>query len=306
MAKTRERSGLDLKTIVLIILAGLFILSFIGYMYYSRAYGKAKKALDEEQTSTKSLKNRADEFEDSVATLEKIKLNLEQEVRDLEEVRDKFQAQKDSVERLLAYSRRNEGNSKAKIARLEAAFADLQSKYDSVSRKYQELMDGSGSSIAQLQAQIENLTQERNNLMKENNELKADIIKVTGNADNRTALFTTSFKAIPGRIQRGKFRDQARARKTDVIQTNFNLSRPPKPTENLDIKLFDAANKEIPLKPSYRNELTNASDPTKQSIKLEAESYKFVRGPYSVRVYMTDVEKGVEQNEIGIAEFSLK
>lgn len=151
-----------------------------------------------------------------------------------------------------------------------------------------------------LKKQIEQLTQERDNLLKERKELISELIKVTDNNNNRIALFVTSISTSPKTTLKGN----------DIIinkiAVNFTLSRLPQPQENLVIKLFDSKNKEIFLTPQYRNYLNNASIPTAQKIFIEPENYKFTKGSYSVYIYLTNVEKGIAENEIGRAEFILK
>jgi len=261
-----------------------------------------KSKIDTLNTQKKTFITRLDSLEDR-------SFRLMKEAEELERQRDMYLSQKDSVERLLAYSRTNERNSRAKIATLEKRLKDLQTKLEDVQSKYDELLASSGTSATELKARVEQLTEERNKLSSENQRLQQELAAATGNADNRTAIFTTSLSAIPGELRRDKFSASTRSQNMDRVEVSFVLSRPPKPTENLIFKVYDGTNKEIPIKPTYRNELNAPANPTNQKVILEFANgmlERSVRGNFSVRLFLTDVNKGLENQEIGLSEFAVK
>ena len=248
-------------------------------------------------------------FAKNIAELNDQTTALGKEIEDLRTQKERLISQKDSVERLLAYSRANERNSQAKINQLQKQLKDLQTKLNVIQQKYDELLANSDNFGSNARQQVEALTAERNALAEENQRLQRELIAATGNADNRTAIFTTKMNVNPGEVKRNKFSTSTRSQNTDRLEVTFTLSRPPKPTENLIFKVFDSANKEILIKPKYRNELNAPANPTNLKVMLEFEGGYLDRrasGIYSVRLYLTDINKGLENQEIGIRQFELK
>ena len=292
-----------------IILLVLFLAAAVvaGMLYFER--GK----LDNENTAlgedVDSLVNKSKEYIANIKSLDEKAFRLESEALKLDAERKRLIQEKDSVTRLLAYTRANERNARAKISQLQKQLTSLQGRLNDVQQKYDDLLQSSGVSGEDLQRQVQLLTAERNQLAEENQRLQRELLAATGNADNRTAIFTTSINSQPGEVKRGKFRSSTRSQNMDRVEVAFTLSRPPKPTENLIFKVFDNTNKEIPIKPRYRNELNAPADPTNQKVMLEFEGGALNRraeGTYSVRLYLTDINKGLEDQEIGISQFDVK
>ena len=279
----------------------------VAWLWYDRSdLGKKNLALTDD---VDSLVNKSKEYISNIKTLDEKAFRLESEALKLDEARKRLIQEKDSVTRLLAYTRANERNAKAKIAQLQKQLTTLQGRLNDVQQKYDDLLQNSGVAGEDLQKQIQLLTAERNQLAEENQRLQRELLAATGNADNRTAIFTTNMNSIPGEVKRGRFSSSKRSQNMDRVEVAFTLSRPPKPTENLIFKIFDGANKEIPIKPRYRNELNAPADPTNQKVILEFESGFLDRraeGTYSVRLFLTDVNKGLEDQEIGISQFEVK
>ncbi len=290
---------------LLILLIGALI--FIAWLVNSQ--NKLRKDAQSLKTKSESLEKDNTNFKVAIDSLNDLSIKLEKQLDDLTTQKEKLISSRDSVARLLAYSRTNERNSQAKIAQLQKKLNDLQAKLTDVQKKYDEVMAMSNSTDAELKRQVQALTAERNALASENQRLQRELQSATGNADNRTALFSNKMAALPGEILRGKFSASTRSQNTDRVRVNFTLSRAPKPTESLIFKVFDSSSKEVAIKPVYRNELNAPANPTNQSVILEFENGKLDRrasGIYSVRLYMTDVNKGLENQEIGITQFELK
>lgn len=292
-----------------IILLGLLALAiFTAFMFYqssSRYETESKEKTD----SIKVLESKSVEYISKIKDLDEKAFRLESEALKLDTERKRLIQEKDSVSRLLAYTQANERNARAKIAQLQKQLNTLQGRLNDVQQKYDDLLQNSGVAGEDLQKQIQLLTAERNQLSEENQRLQRELLAATGNADNRTAIFTTNMSSTPGEVKRGKFSSSKRSQNMDRVEVAFTLSRPPKPTENLIFKVFDGANKEIPIKPRYRNELNAPADPTNQKVILEFESGFLDRraeGTYSARLYLTDINKGLEDQEIGISQFEVK
>lgn len=268
----------------------IIYLSFLFLFLYYQGYNQ----------NLQELKKENETLRVSIKKLEKLKNEIVEDLEYLEAISRLIKTQRDSLARLLAYSLQNERIYKAKNLRFQAMLEDLQGKFDSLSRKYQYLTDGNGNSIAELQGNIESLTRERNGLVKENQELKTELLKVKGNINESAALFVTSISATPKTIYRGSIQE------IDKIEIALTLNRSPKPQESLLIRLFDANYRDIVLRTSYRNDLYNAHGSSQLKIKIKPENYKFAIGNYSVYIYMTNVEKGIEDVEIGMTEFTLK
>ncbi len=262
-----------------------------------------------QETRINQLVNDSLQFQNQLVKMRDNEIALNQQLEELLQERERIINSRDSVARLLAYSRANERNARAKITQLQKQLKSLQSKLDQVQSQYDELLAQNTGNSEELQLQIEALTNERNALAEENQRLQRELLAATGNADNRTAIFATSMAAVPGEVKRGKFSASRRSRNTDRVEVSFALSRPPQPTENLIFKVFNGKSQEIPIKPRYRNELNAPADPSRQKVTLEFEGGKLDRradGIYTVRLYLTDVNKGLENQEIGISRFELK
>ncbi|NJO03520.1 MAG: hypothetical protein HC880_19215 [Bacteroidia bacterium] len=290
----------------LIALAAILAL-VVAYMAYTQANLKSTN-LAQQNIITK-LQEDSVKFSRNLAELKENEVLLNQQIEELQLRKDRLISERDSVARLLAYSRTNERNAQAKIAVLQKRLNELQAKLNTVQRQYDELLANSGTSSGNFQQQVAQLTAERNALAEENQRLQRELATATGNADNRTAIFTTTMNAVPGELRRGRFSSSRRSQNVDRVEATFTLSRAPKPTENLIFRIFNNVNTEIPIKPLYRNELSAPADPTNQKVLLEFEGGTLNRqaaGEYTVRLYLTDVNKGLENQEIGLARFELR
>jgi hypothetical protein len=303
------KPGFNFQNITLLVLAFLLALCVVALVWTVNVNNNLKGSNNTQQDSIQKLKYNNKLFSLKLDSLEDKSAVLEEEILQVREEKDKLLAQKDSIQKLLDFSRVNERNSQAKVAQLQKKLAELQGKLDGVQKKYDALLAQSGSTGEGYELRIRQLTDERNELASENQKLKQDLLAATGNADNRTAIFTTKMSLTPGEVKKGKFSGSTKSQNTDRIEVNFKLSRAPKPTENLIFKVFDYTNKEINVKPKYRNELNAPADPTNQKVVLEFEAGyldKRATGNYSVRLYLTDVNKGLENQEIGLATFTMK
>ncbi|NJL14842.1 MAG: hypothetical protein HC913_18815 [Microscillaceae bacterium] len=313
MAKTETKSPNSIDPRIFYIVVSVFVVLFLASLLFmwklSNDKQEWRKLADQQNRRIDRMSEDSIRFVKELTDLNDRATALNKEVEDLLLEKERLTSQRDSVARLLAYSRTNERNAQAKVVQLQKQLKDLQAKLDDVQRKYDDLLASSGVSGAQYEDRIKLLTQERNNLAAENQRLQMELQKATGNADNRTAIFATSVKAIPGELKRDKFSASTRSQNTDRVEVSFRLSRPPKPTENLIFKVYDPTNGEVAIKPRYRNELSAPADPTNQKVVLEFEAgnlSRSMKGLYSVRLYLTDVNKGLEEQEIGLSTFELK
>ncbi|OJJ18702.1 hypothetical protein BKI52_24160 [marine bacterium AO1-C] len=304
--KDEPRGGLNGQTLAIVGLALALVVSIIfAYRFYSS--NKKFKAVDKEQKqAVDSLKGLSSSLKDSVASKTTENEELVKRKFELEDKLNAAEDQRDSVQKLLNNSRYRERRYRLEAARLKKLLEDSEDKVDSLQKAYDEIAAGSGSTLAEYRKQIEQLTTERNSLASQNQSLQAEISKLKD--DNKNPLFAESLRVIPGEIQRGRFSPSTRARRTDRLQVQFKLTRASSPEENIVIKLFDATNKEIPLKPSYRNNIGKPT-PTNQQFIVEPDvdaKRKFSRGNYSIRMFLTNVNQGINNQSIGIAEFSLR
>lgn len=310
MANFETQSTPGISSRNFIILAVIFAVILIGAVIFILRLNQEKNEIMNNLGSrVNSLVDDSVRFEKKFRELNDKAIALDKEVEDLMLERDRLTAQRDSVARLLAYSRTNERNSQAKVAQLQKQLKELQSKLDNVQKQYDDLLASTGISNLEYEQRLRNITDERNNLAAENQKLQQELLAATGNADNRTAIFATNMKALPGELRRDKFSASTRSQNTDRVEVAFRLSRAPKPTESLIFKVFDPLSGEIPLKPQYRNELSAPADPVNQKVMLEFEQGFLNRrasGDYVVHLYLTDINKGLENQEIGLVKFNLK
>lgn len=215
--------------------------------------------------------------------------------------------QRDSVQMLLNNSRYRGHRYRIEALRLKKILESSVDRVDSLQKAYDEIAIGSGATLAEYRKQIILLTKERNSLASKNQSLQTKLSRLK--QVNRNGLLALNIKAYPGKIRRNRFAAQSRAHNVDRIWVEFKLTRAPKisPKEQIIIKLFDGTNYEIPLKP-YRDKLGKPK-PTSQHLIVEpniTERQKLSRGVYSIRLYLTIAEKGIYNQEIGRAEFTLR
>lgn len=300
------RGGLNGQAIALVGLTIALVVSLVFTYRFYKSNKKYKTTDKQQKVAVDSLKGLSSSLKDSVSSktteneeLLKVKFKLEDKLGNAED-------QRDSLQKLLNNSRYRERRYRVEAGRLKKLLENSQDKVDSLQKAYDEISAGSGSTLAEYRKQIEQLTTERNSLASQNQSLQAELSKVKD--DNQNALFALTVRAVPGEIRRNRFSPSTRARRTDRVQISFQLSRAAAPNENIMLKLFDATNKEIPLKPSYRNNIGKPT-PTNQQLIVEPDvdaKRKFSRGNYSIRLFLTNVNQGINNQSIGIAEFSLR
>ena len=206
--------------------------------------------------------------------------------------------QRDSLQKLLNNSRYRERRYRSEAFRLKKMYEDTQDKADSLQKLYDEISAGSGATLGEYRKQIEQLTIERNGLASQNQALQAELAELKEPA----VLFALVMYAVSGKAGNGSFFPTINAQNTDRMRVSFQLTHPLRVSENLVIKLFDANEKEIPLKKAYRRYLSLAIN---QKLIVEFQR-KLLRGNYYVRLFLTDVNVGVSNRQIGISEFSLR
>lgn len=297
-----KSSGLIIALIVLTVLS----LAVAGYMFYNQYSLNAQVSKQNQQID--SLTKTSDGFVTQIGELVAQETYLNQAVKELQVQKDRLIFERDSVQRLLSYSQSNNRKSQAEIARLRKRLSELQTQLQDIQQKYDDLLANSQATGTSNQAEIEALTAQRNQLSEENQRLRQQLAEASEAAEN--PIFATTISAVPGEVNRkGQFSPSKRSQNMDRVEVAFTLSRPPKPTENLIFKVFDNVNNEIPIDPIYRNELNAPLDPANQKSRLVFEGGKLDRraeGEYTVRLYLTDVNKGVENQEIGLARFEVK
>lgn len=295
--------------LITIALGALLVIALVAIGIMANTQSKTKSLATKNKKTIDSLDKAVSQFGGQIDSLNKVAADLDKQVDDLVSQKDRLIKSRDSVQKLLVFSLANDRNSKAKAGQLEKKLKELQAKLDDVQKKYDEAVANSGATDVELRKRVESLVAQNRNLQTENERLQGEIAKTTSNADNRTALFTRGLTAVPGELTKaGKFEPSKRSQNIDRVQASFGLSRAPKPTESIIFKVFDNTGKEIAIKPKYRNELNAPANPTNVKVLLEFEKGFLARrdeGVYNVRAYLTDVNKGVENQEIGSAPFTI-
>jgi myosin heavy subunit len=294
--------------LITIALGALLVIALVAIGIMATNQNKVAKEKKKTLDSLKNLQESNDKFSEEISKLQKLNEHYKKEKEDLLSQKDRLIKSRDSVQRLLAYSFANERNAKTKVVQLEKKLKELQAQLDDVQRKYDEAVANSGATDAELKKRIDALQAQNRSLQADNERLQAELGKVSANADNRTALFVRGMSAIPGELSRNKFEPSKRSQNIDRVQVTFGLSRAPRPTESIIFKVFDNTGKEIALKPKYRNDLNTIANPTNIKLILEFEKGFLERraeGVFSVRAYLTDVNKGVENQEIGSTPFNV-
>lgn len=304
-----ENSRFNFQNFALIALVALLVGSLIVIAMLVNNRSQLERKAGTLKNSNDSLEYTTVKFDQQLDSLNDVNHVLEKQADDLLEQKEKLMTQRDSVARLLAYSRTNERSAKTKLTQLQKQLADLQNKLDDVQRKYDDLLANSGDAGSEYKKRLEALTTERDLLASENQKLKQNLSVETGNAENPLFVMGGTMKALPGEIVKNKFSASTRSQNTDRVQVGYTLSRATRPNESLVFKIFDATNKELAIKPKYRNELNAPADPLNQKVILEFEAGKLDRrasGRYSIRCMAMDINKGTAPKEIGITSFELK
>lgn len=295
------------QNLILIALVGLLVVAlfFISYMATDRTKlrndsAKNKKIADSLNTQMSAFNFKIDSLNDESKALKKQMDNLLSQ-------KEKLIQSRDSLTRLLNYSRANERNAVGKVAMLEKQIKDLQAKLSDVQKKYEEASQFSQTTDEELTRQLQAVKAERDALATELKKTKDNLQKTE--TDIKNPLTMTTLKATPGELKSGKFDASTRSTRTDRVQVVFNINRPTEAGENINFRVFDNAEKEIALKPSFRNALNTSKNPLNQTIVLEfANGYlpTSASGNFSVRAYQENVEKNITARELQRASFNMK
>lgn len=212
----------------------------------------------------------------------------------------------DSLQVLLSNVRYRERFYQETASRLKGLYKNSRHEADSLQRVYNELSSKAGSTLTQYKKQVKKLTAERNELIRGVRLLQEELGKPKNTRNG--AVFALTVRAVPGELRRKRFSASSRARNSDRIQISFLLNRIPAVDDIIAIKLFDATNRMIPLKPVYHNSFIRFATARWQFIVEPATDArrKFSRGNYSIRLFLINAAKEDVKQNIGIAEFSLR
>lgn len=233
---------------------------------------------------------------------------LTQNNRFLKKKLDQSQDRKDSVQKLLNFARYREGRYRTELRSLKKLLEKVESNLDSLQRAYNEIFSLGGSTLADYRKHIESLTTQRNSLASQNQVLQAKLNRLE-KADNHTvALFVLEIRVIPSVFHQNRVHATYEARNANQLQVQFKLSRSPAFNDKIVVKLFDGFNQEIPLSKNYQKQLIIHRF-ANQKLVVEPDTdtkQKFTRGNYSIRLFLTNPQQGIQNQAIGIAEFSLR
>jgi len=292
-----------------VLLAGLLILAIIAIIFVVMNNRSILKNSVNQESKIKDLDATNKQFKQQMDSLELTASELNSKVETITKQKDRLVASRDSVMRLLNYALLNDRNSRGKVAQLEKKLRELQGKLGDVQKMYDDLLANTGSSGIEYKQRLEALSAERDVLSKENQTLKKQLAdKENGGGGQVTAIFSTSMSALPGEMANKKFSPSTRSQNTDRVQVTFSLSRAPKTDEQILFRIFDGTNKEVTINPGYRKELNAPANATNQKVFLAFEKAldRKSSGRFSVRMYLTSTEKGIANQEIGLAGFELK
>ncbi len=291
------------QNLILVALVGLLVVAlfFIAYMSTNSSKlrtdtAKAKKVAD-------SLGNQMVIFNHKIDSLNDESKALKKQMDNLLTQKEKLIQSRDSLTRLLNYSRTNERNATGKVAMLEKQIRDLQAKLTDVQKKYEEATQFSQTTDEELQRQLQAVKAERDALATQLKNTTEKLQKTETEVKN--PLTMTTLQATPGELKSGKFDKSSRSTKTDRVQVIFKINRPLEAGENLNFRVFDNAEKEIPLKPAFRTAIKNTLS---QTIILEfANGYlpTSASGNFSARAYQETPDKSTSR-ELQRATFSMK
>ncbi|WP_026998345.1 hypothetical protein [Eisenibacter elegans] len=292
----------NVPIIVISILALLLVVSLIFNYTLASKNTSSTRELNEQKESMRTLQTALTTTE---AQMEELREEQERLLDSLETQRNVLESKVDSVNRLLNFARRDAQGSKARVAQLEKELKALKGQLAEVQQKYEEAVELNASIAEEYRTQIEQLNLQIQSYDAENQQLRAELEQFKGSADNRTALFTTLVIATPGRNRNnGNFDATYNRRRVEAIEVKYRLSRAPRPTENIAIRLFDPNNQEITVSVQGRSEV-NADPVSKTRLIAPEAGFSFGRGNYEVRIYA--IETGKEGSvEIGRAKFELK
>ncbi len=306
-SKRPSGTNFNAQNLILIALVGLLVVAlvFISYMASDRTKLRTESAKNKKMAD--SLDRQSVVFNHKIDSLNDESKALKKQMDNLLTQKEKLIQSRDSLTRLLNYSRANERNAVGKVSMLEKQIRDLQAKLSDVQKKYDEASQFAQTTDEELQRQLQAVKAERDALATELKKTKEGAQKSEKDAKN--PLTMTTLAATPGELKSGKFDASTRSTKTDRVQVKFNISRPVEAGENINFRIFDSAEKEVMLKPSFRNTLNTASNPLSQTIVLEfANGYlpTSASGKFTVRAYQESNEKNITARELQRTTFSMK
>lgn len=282
---------------------GLLICAILA-AYYGYSYSSISGKMGEKDDEINKLGLEIDEYAIQVDSLADMVDVLEIRADSLFDEKIRLETSLDSLESLLYMARSSANSSQQKIAQLQRELEQTKAQLADVQRKYDEVVALNNATLEEYRNQIDQLNLQISSLEEENRQLRQDVGKYEGNADNRKALFTTLVIATPGQIKRSRFSPTFKRRRVEQIEVQYRLSRSPQTGEDITIKLFDPSNNEVDAKVNEKNEAS--TDEVKKVRVLEAVGdYDYSEGSYTVRIFASNPDTG-DTTEIGSARFELK
>jgi seryl-tRNA synthetase len=291
------------QNLILVALVGLLVVALFFIAYMSTNSNKLRSDSVKNKKMADSLERQVVTFNHKIDSLNDESKALKKQMDNLLTQKEKLIQSRDSLTRLLNFSRTNERNATGKVAMLEKQLRDMQVKLNDVQKKYEEASQFSQTTDEELQRQLQAVKAERDALATQLKNANEKLQKTENEVKN--PLTMTTLKGTPGELKSGKFDVSTRSTRTDRVQVVFNMNRPLEAGESLNFRIFDNAEKEIPLKPSFR---TNIKNTLSQTIILEfANGYlpTSASGNFSVRAYQETTDKSTSR-ELQRATFNMK
>lgn len=255
--------------------------------------------------TTQQLQTRIDSLKQvygtQLAKQQKINKKLITDKIQLEYNQAQTQRGKDSIQALLNGARYRERLYRAEATRLKTLLDNTQDKMDSLTKAYDAVSTASKSTLVEYRKAIVDVTRERNKLAADNAALQNKLTQLQGNVPD---LFPFDIRALPGEYRRKRFSAVSRAQKVQLIQVRYRFTRPPKVSDTLNIKVYDATGKLMPTK--VKLSMPWSTTQQEEYALLDVTNKGWVAGRYVVRLYWSNHQKNVANREVGLAEFILR
>jgi chromosome segregation ATPase len=297
-------NGINRNNSILIGIAAVLALVVV-YLWWSTS--GLSSTLSRQKNQISSLQADSLNIRSQLDTSEVQKVKLREQADSLASEKEKLEKQKDSVNRLLYAARNNSRVSQAELTKLKKQLKDVTDKLNDIQKKYDELVAMSGSNLDEYRNQIDMLNGQVKTLENENGQLRTQLGKYEGEADNKKALFATGVSASAIYLDRKKKpQPTTQPKKVEQIELNFRLSRATREGEALELKLYDENNKEVTITPKAKNDANSSRATVGKKVYIEAQQgYKYSKGVYTIKIF-SSTEDGVGSTEIGSTTFELR
>lgn len=248
-----------------------------------------------------SLAQTKQELQTQLAKHKNINKKLITEKIQLEYIQTQIRLSKDSTQSLLDAARYRERLYRAEALRLKGLLEKWQNQIDSLQTAYDDLAKGASSTLREYRQEIEKVTKERNKLAQDNVALQNKLNQLTSVP---STLFPFNITAIPGKLQRERFKPINRAKQIELIDVHYQLTQAPRMSDTIKVRVYNQAGKLMPIKVKTSSPWNRTQQ--KERVLFTTNNKGWLPGRYIVRLYWSNHQKNIVDHKVGLTEFILR